>query len=413
MLREEIIKSILNSKIPAVVVPARGTNSLGIIRSLGQKNIPIIALDYRRLTSNLYSRYCKGILCPNPLIDEEKFIDFLIAVGIELKTKSVLFMMDDYYMFLLTKYQKELSEYFYSNFLSWKILLNCVDKSRMYKKAEAIGLSIPETYYPKTIKEIKEIAKIIQYPAIIKPIAKFEYEGQNASREYEFIKKYKTKALRANNKNELIFLFKDVVNNNFTTIIQDEIPGKINQIYLVCSYTNKKNNILTTFTYRKIHQIPSDFGTGTLCESIQFKEIVNLTSIFIKELEFSGISGIEFKIDSRDKRIKLMEINCRAPSQVYLSTFSGINLPYIAYQDIIGEKSPINNQQNGVKWWDIPRDIIYFLKYRNGDHLGNKLSLKQWFSHHKGKKTYAYFDIRDPLPFLLLPIQISRIRDRF
>jgi len=414
MLREELIKKkLLNSKIPVVIVPTRGTNSLGVIRSLGQKGIPIISLDYSRLTSNFYSKYCKGVLCPNPLRDEKKFINFLLEIGSKMNKKSVLFMMDDYYMFLLTKYQKELSEYFYSNYLSWEVLLSCVDKYRMYNKAIDAGLYIPETYYPKTIEEVKKIAKKIEYPVIIKPIAKFEYENQNINREYQFVKTYRTKALRAKNKEELIFLFKDVKKYNFTTIIQEEIPGTIDQIYTIATYSDKNHKILTSLTARKIHQLPSDFGTGTLFESISLQEIVELSSLLIKKIKFYGISEIEFKLDSKDNKFKFIEINCRAPNFIYLTTFSGIDIPYIYYQDLIGKKVPIKNQVGGIKWWDIPRDIIYFIRYRKGDHIGNKLSLRDWFYHHKGKKTYAYFDIRDPLPFLLLPIQISRIRDRF
>ncbi|MBU2598565.1 MAG: ATP-grasp domain-containing protein [Actinobacteria bacterium] len=414
MYREKFSKDkFLHSNISAIVVPARGTNSLGFIRSLGQKGIPIISLDYSRLTSNFYSKYCKGVLCPNPLRDEKKFVNFLLEIGSKMNKKSVLFMMDDYYMFLLTKYQKELSEYFYSNYLSWEVLLSCVDKYRMYNKAIDAGLYIPETYYPKTIEEVKKIAKKIEFPAIIKPIAKFEYENQNINREYQFVKTYRTKALRAKNKDELIFLFKDVKKYNFTTIIQEEIPGTIDQIYTIAAYSDKNHKILTSLTARKIHQLPSDFGTGTLFESIYLQEIVELSSLLIKKIKFYGISEIEFKLDSRDKKFKLIEINCRASNYIYLTTFTGIDLPYIAYRDLIGDKFSIKNQVDGIKWWDIPRDTIYFLRYRNGDHMGNRLPLRKWFSHHKGKKTYAYFDIRDPLPFLLLPIQISRIRDRF
>jgi hypothetical protein len=47
--------------------------ALGVIRSLGQKGIPVIGIDFKK-DIGWYSRYAKPIKCPHPLQQEKEFI---------------------------------------------------------------------------------------------------------------------------------------------------------------------------------------------------------------------------------------------------------------------------------------------------------------------------------------------------
>ena len=73
----DMINSRQGNMPPAIVFPARQTNSLGVIRSLGKKGIPVIGLDYQPMSVGFFSRYCKARLCPDPAIFEDRFIDSL------------------------------------------------------------------------------------------------------------------------------------------------------------------------------------------------------------------------------------------------------------------------------------------------------------------------------------------------
>ena len=55
-------------------------NGLSIIQELGRNRIDVFAFDCVRSVGS-FSRYAKFFRCPNPSIDEEAFIQFLLAFG--------------------------------------------------------------------------------------------------------------------------------------------------------------------------------------------------------------------------------------------------------------------------------------------------------------------------------------------
>ena len=63
---------------------------------------------------------------------------------------------------------------------------------------------------------------------------------------------------------------------------------------------------------------------------------------FIKALRYHGIANTEFKYDSRDGKFKLLK---STQDQVwnYSATAAGVNLSWIAYQNVVlGLSEPIN-----------------------------------------------------------------------
>ncbi|MBW1706423.1 MAG: hypothetical protein JRJ86_14840 [Deltaproteobacteria bacterium] len=404
-------KDILNSPVPvAVVFPARQTNSLGVIRSLGKRGIPVIGLDNQPMSVGFYSRFCKGMLCPGPAQDAVHFIQYLVNLGKRLKTKGVLYLMDDYYVFLATKYREMLEKYFLFSFLDFEAIHNCMDKSRMYMAAKELGIPVPKTYLPDNSEDISEIAREISYPCLIKPVGKFEITGNSAEKVYGFFRKY-GKALRAPDEKSLFRLLEEVTRHGFRVVVQEEISGGPDQLYSLGVYCNKDSEILMTFTGRKLRQIPPDFGTCTLAEAVNEPLLIDYGKRFLKEIKFWGIAELEFKKDRNDGEYKFLEINPRAWTWISLATACGVDLAHTAYLDLTGQQVIASSQDfSKVKWIDLAKDIICFLKYRTGDRYIAGMTFKQWLLSLRGPKTFIYFNETDPLPGILIPLQLLRSR---
>lgn len=405
------MNKVFDSEEPvAVVVPARGSNSMGIIRSLALKGIPVLALDTSRFVSTLHSRYCRGQICPDPVCSETKFVEYLSQIGQRMGQKAVLFVTDDFYLVLTTKYHEELERYYHFSFLSQDVLWDCIDKRRMYRRAMEADVPCPRTYWPVTMEGFEILYRNIRYPCIIKPISKFELDGENVNKMFGFIKKYKSKAVRAQSRGELVSLLDKMKANGFTVMVQEEILGGAERLYTVILYVDRDSRVLATFGGRKLRQIPPDFGGITLGERTCVPEVVELGLRFVKALGFQGICNVEFKEDPRDGQFKLIEINGRPGTFIFLPTACGINFPYIAYLDLLGAKVPETGLMNSdLKWLDIWRDTAYFLKYRKGSHNGTDLSLWDWLNTLRGQTVYAFFSLKDPLPFVLLPLELLRM----
>src|SRR5437870_9714892 len=67
--------------IPAAVVDVGWVNGLAAIRSLGRAGVRVLALDHRPSALGFRSRYAEPFVCPDPTVDETRFIAFLRALG--------------------------------------------------------------------------------------------------------------------------------------------------------------------------------------------------------------------------------------------------------------------------------------------------------------------------------------------
>ncbi len=408
---------IFQSEIPIGVVFNSQVNGLGIIRSLSEKKIPVLALDSNPRAIGLFSKYCKGIVCPNPKEDELKFIDFLIDIGKKLKYKGVLFLTDDVGLVTVSKWQIKLEKYYYFPMSKWDIIQNCISKEKMYQIAMRNNIPIPQTLFPKSMSELSEASKKIPYPFIIKPVAPWKFK-----------KTYKIeKVEREEDLEKWLINNEDIFDNEDITIsIQEIIPGQPSNLYTFTSYSNRESDIVGFSVIRKIIQSPYDFGTILSGEVAYEPEVIKLGTKVIKEFNYYGLSNTEFKKDSRDGKFKLMEINPRSGLSIYYTTKTGINLPFLAYSEAVGNNGEYDNYaypitgEYGAIWVKFPICFYPLVKKVSNDPFRREswlLLLYQIRLLLVRKKIFAVGSLKDPLPKIIdflnsLDLIIKRITRR-
>ena len=115
------------------------------------------------------------------------------------------------------------------------------------------------------------------------------------------------------------------------------------------------------------------------------------------EIRYHGLSEVEFMLDTADKKYKLLEINARPWGWHTLAIAAGVNLPYLAYLDTLGETVSVKDFTKGVRWFrlttDIPTVAIEIAKGR--------MKPGDYFRTLKGKKHEAVLSLTDPLPFFM------------
>lgn len=383
---------IFRSKVPVGIVFIAYIQGLGIARSLSQEGIPVLAIDYDKNRFGLYSKYITGVISPDAAKEEQSFIDFLEIIGKNLKNKGILFPTHDVELIALSKHREILKEYFLYPMSEYKIIDRCIDKFKLYPIAEKLDIPIPKTFFPKNTEEAEVISNKIEYPSILKP-----------NRHESFFKIFKKTALRVNNRKELLEKYKHVSEKGLKIMIQEEILGRADNLYTLGSYADKNSNLKGIFIGRKLRQFPSDFGTCRLGEPADEPEVLERGERLIKGINYHGISQVEFKKDPKDNKFKLMELNARGWLWISLSTACGVNLPFIAYKDTIGEKidKQIYYNRLDIKWINLISDFMNCCggKYKKKGHPQESLNLLQWLYSIKGKKIEAIFSWRDPKPF--------------
>ena len=84
---------------------------LGAVRSLGRAGIPVIGLDADTNMPGFKSRYCTAKVCPDPVHDPEKLVQFMLDEGKRLDQPGVLFPASDAFVLFLSRYRDDLSQF--------------------------------------------------------------------------------------------------------------------------------------------------------------------------------------------------------------------------------------------------------------------------------------------------------------
>lgn len=371
----------------AFVLGGSAVGGLGAIRGLAKMGIPTAALDSDRKQVFIYSKYCKKFICPDAKNNEKDYIDFLLDLGENLNEKGVLIPTGDIEALAILKHRDKLEKCYKFPMAKLDVAEKFLNKHIFYELLEKLGIPHAKTYFPNDISALENIIEKVTYPCIVKPA----YSAH-------FTSDFQTKLFTAGSKEELIQGYNKANARNHEVVIQEIIPGETIDMCGFNTYYDHNSSPVGIFTYRRIRERPYMFGIGCVLQSVSIPELEEIVTSIVKEIGYYGIVDAEFKKDSRDNSYKLVEINSRAWMQINLSTRCGINIPYIAYMDTIGEniEKPILIE-NGVKWFNMFEDLDSSIK----SIMQGRLSFHDWINSYRGKKEYAVFKWDDPVPFLV------------
>jgi predicted ATP-grasp superfamily ATP-dependent carboligase len=123
------------------------------------------------------------------------------------------------------------------------------------------------------------------------------------------------------------------------------------------------------------------------------------TKRLMKAIGYQGILDIGYRLDQRDGRYKLLDVNPRIGGSFRLFLAAdGMDVLRALYLDMTGQEVPPGTPQEGRRWLVEPLDLASSLAYRRrGD-----LTVGEWLRSLRGVRETAWFAADDPLPFLAL-----------
>jgi len=134
-------------------------------------------------------------------------------------------------------------------------------------------------------------------------------------------------------------------------MVQELVPGGDDTLYTVGSYVARDGSPLGVFSGRKLRQTPPGIGTCRVGEAVWAQVAVDAALRLLAGFGYFGLSQVEFKRDPRDGKFKLMEINPRLWQWHGLAAACGVDLPRIAYADLVGEKpTKVTMNGEGKRW---------------------------------------------------------------
>ena len=360
---------------------------LAVGRSLGRNGIKVLGLDSSKKVG-FYSRYIDAMICPHPLECEQEFIAFLLRVAAREKKRPALFITCDDFLLAVSRNRKDLEQHYLMNLPSSQIIESIADKFRQYTLALNAGIPVPETFFFENMDQVLEILDRIPLPAFIKGAEVTSWRKKMGVASKGFV---------VTTREELKRTFEMVFRRGASGLVQELIPGPDTNHYKSSCYLSRKGEILLAFGLQKIRQQPVGFGFGCLVQSIDYPQMLTLGKNLFTRIGYRGVGSAEFKLDLRDNKLKLIELNPRYWQQNALAEQCGMNFPLMDYRELTNcEPKAILGYRHGIKWVNIYSDIESFREYRQR----GQLSFSQWLVSLKGETLLSDLAGDDILPGL-------------
>lgn len=315
-------------------------NGLAAIRLLGRAGAPVLAVDHRPWALGFRSRYALPVLAPDPAVDTDGFVAILSELGDALGRPAPIFPTHDAALNAVARAEEALGGRFLCPFPSWDALERIQNKRAQLDAAAAAGIDAPGTFHPRTAGEALAAADELGYPVLVKPADPIEFK-----------RRHRRQAFRCETRSELEDAYAKAEPHE--PMVQELIPGGDETLYTLGSYLDATGRPLGIFSGRKLRQTPRLVGTCRVGEAVWVQEVVDAGLRFLAALDYRGVSQVEFKRDPRDGRYKLMEINPRLFQWHGLAAACGVDLPHLAYCDLLGLPCPSASMEGGGKRWAI------------------------------------------------------------
>ena len=358
---------------------------LAVGRSLGRNGIKVYGFDTKR-DIGFYSHYINAKICPDPNTNENEFINFLLEQAASFKLKPVLFITSDNFLLPAAKNLKKLEKRLIINLPRFNLLSRISNKFEQYKLAKQAGINVPETLLIENERDIEEVINSLAFPVFIKGMESNEWRKIFGGSKKGFVYK---------NPGDLKKDAEKLLSKKITLIAQELIEGPDTNHYKFCGYVSKEKELTAGFCLRKLRQNPVHYGVGSLVESIEYPELMETGAKFFNAINYAGVGSEEFKLDERDVKLKLIELNPRYWQQNSVAEVCGINFPLIQYRDLTGQPvEKIFEYKPGIKWVNIYSDFDSYLSYRKE----KSLNFMEWLKSLKGKKVFSDWAKDDIIP---------------
>jgi D-aspartate ligase len=364
-----------NLRPPAVVVGAASCG-LGLVRSLGRANVPVIVVDKNPIEPAMHSRFGRGFVVS--ALSGRSLVNDLLGLSGSLNGPAVLFPTTDEMVLTISEFRSSLDKAYRFSLPTHQRLLTLTSKTGFQNFAQSNGFHIPRSVTIEEGVSLDGLSKLT-FPCIVKPAIKnVAYRDGHFERAYKVTTQTQAAAVCR--------LLLSVVPS---VVVQEWIEGPDSEIFFCLQYRASDGRTISSFTGRKLSIWPPDVGVTASCTAAPEVDSIlrPLTETFFKTASLIGLGGMEFKRDTKTGQFLMIEPTVgRADLQEEIATLHGTNIPLAAYSHEVGLQMPASGERRVPRIWQ-----------------GSWTHGRSAYRHHaelNGKRYDAYWRLYDPMPAL-------------
>ena len=374
----------LDTTTPVLILGGK-ENALSVTRHLGQLGITI-RVSGPPSCWGLYSRYCtEAFRVPRGETQASYWKRLLLGNDDSLDGHIVLAMSDDAIEFIIANRESLRLRYVLDD-ADAGLQRDFLDKLRTLELADAAGVDAPRHWKIANEKDLAAIRGSLIFPVAVKPVQSHSFI--KIFREKLFIVRESFDELR-----EKVHL---AWANGIEVFIVEMIPGADTELSSYYTYRLEGGSKLFHFTKSVIRRWPVNRGNACYHKTVWLPETAAVGEKFFDAVGLRGLGNIEFKRDTRDGKLKIIEVNARFTAAQELVVRSGAPIDQIVYCHLTGQPAPrFASYREHLRYWYPARD---FMAYRELSKRG-ELSFLGWLtSVSPFLHVSPLYNLSDPLP---------------
>jgi predicted ATP-grasp superfamily ATP-dependent carboligase len=381
--------------IPEMLV---ANNVLSAIRSMGREGYEITVAfpgepSKWRWVVKLGSRFAEDIvMIHSPHAVPDQFIEDILYL-VEEQAFDVLLPFTHASVLPISYHKDVLSRHVHVPFPDYLILRQAHDKLTTATIARSLDIPIPVTFHPKNVDELEALREHLPFPCLVKA-----RQGCGVGDTIRFAKNFEElkSGYEAINSQPSL----PPVNNYSRPIIQEYVPGQIHDAVFL--YAN--GQCKAALTQERVITYPVEGGPGAINRTTHDPILRKLGQRLLDRLSWHGPAQVEFRLDPRDNKYKLLEINPKFWGTLPLAIAAGINFPEMACRLAYhGDVETQFDYRVGVYYRGLFPTELQTLVQDPG-------RLGEFLRYFLRPNTHYGLDLRDPFPDLFrLALSMRRI----
>jgi predicted ATP-grasp superfamily ATP-dependent carboligase len=221
------------------------------------------------------------------------------------------------------------------------------DKGSLTSFAQEHGVGCPATFFPRGPEDASDLAGELAYPVLVKPRHSSGGRG----------------IVRVERRADFAAAYTGVHARFPAPIVQECLPpgGEAVGVAVLMNFASEPR---ASFAYRRLREYPVSGGPSTLRESIRHPDLQATTERLLSSLGWVGVAMAEFKVDPRDGRPKLLEVNPRFWGSLHHAILCGVDFPGLLCRLALdGDVERLAGYRVGVKSRSLLHgEVMHFLK---------------------------------------------------
>jgi predicted ATP-grasp superfamily ATP-dependent carboligase len=256
------------------------------------------------------------------------------------------------------------------------------DKAALRALCQRFGIDAPRTYSPDEAERITGRGETL----VVKP-----RRGRGGGDRVRFVSS--VEALRD--------AVESIRRSGEDAVIAERVPGATDREHVLQLLFDARSRLIAWFSFRKIVKSPLRTGVTAAAVSTHDTDLVELVRPLFESMHWQGPADLDWKVDPRDGRPKLIEINARFSGAIGFPIALGVDMAGLCVLASKGERLPeagAGRYDAGVRYIN-PGPYLSVLPARIRES-GLRATMRSMRSECSGRVVAPAWQLRDPAPLI-------------